>query len=125
MSCNFLVTARILSLRNMRVKTKMCNLRARAMNQQYYGYFGCKYERPLELGQIRMGTTINRSHRILDFMRPIEATSRYTEMPAPVENAGSYAARRRRTNRGIFQFSGNDTFFVIPSKLRLFRYKTG
>jgi hypothetical protein len=82
MSCNFLVTARILSLRNMRVKTKMCNLKARAINQQYYGCFGCKYNRQLEFGQIRRGTAINRIDRILDFMPPIEALPGYTDMPA-------------------------------------------
>src|ERR1700733_2434962 len=109
MSCNFLVTARILSLRNMRVKTKMCNFRARAMNHQYYGYFGCKYERQLELGQIRMGTKINRGDRKLDFMRPIEVKSRPTEMPAPVENAGSYAACRLRRDRQALHAAENQS----------------
>ena len=91
MSCDFHVTARILSLRNMRVKTKICNCQARGINQQYSLYFGVRYKKRIGQEQIRAGNVINPFGRIFTFMESIAARLSLTQVAAPVEYAGSHA----------------------------------
>jgi hypothetical protein len=92
MSFDFHVTARILSLRNMRVKTKICNCQARGINRQYSLYFGVRYKKRIRQEQTRTGNVINPFGRIFTFMGSIAARLSLTHVAAPVDHAGSHAA---------------------------------